>query len=579
MPHPERRAASHGLGRAGRAAWALAGLLAVLACQAQTAVPAAAANAASASASAVPAPTDDVLPLSLTELVQLTLLQNAATQAARLQADSAGKLLQAEQALYEPLATLRLRRESVDRPRTFEERTSGLTNVGKTSALEMLFTGAAGVRGKLPSGATFELTHDMNRRQSNLLATTDDRENRGTLTLALRQPLLRNRGRDATEADLRVSELEQQIERQRFVKQLVDIVGEGAGTYWQLVRAHEQAQLRTRALVSAAQLRDETRRRVDGGAAPRVELLEADIAHGAREADHLRAQQLVSEAEARVRNLLNLPGAPGAGQRYRAVQSLPAVPSGAAPTVAPSGGGAAAAAPALPAAVASGAAPTSTAASALEAAQSAPMAAVSATLQRMLAQWPAYQIARLRAEQEQLRLDHARNLQQPDVSLELGYNQNGFAPAFRRALESSLGDQNRGWYAALSVEMPIGNTGPRSRGEAQQLKRDAARVLMESEARSLGNEWSTRTAQRDTSLRELVLLRQEVASRDGLWQAERSNHALGRVRLRTLLEAEDRLNDARSRLIEAEVRAQLADLALQALTGELFTRFGVRLDG
>jgi len=549
MRHPERRA----IWRIGPVVMALAGLLAAGASHAQPTAPA---------PGSVSAAADAVVPLTLTELVQLTLLQNAATQAARLQADSAGKLLQAEQALYEPLATARVRRESVDRPRTYEERTSGLTNVGKTSALEMLFSGSAGVRGKLPSGATYELTHDMNRRQSNLLATTIERENRGTLTLAIRQPVLRNRGRAATEADLQVSELEHQIERQRFVKQLVDIVGEGAGTYWQLVRAHEQADLRARARASAEQLRDETRRRVDGGVSPRVELLEADIAHGTREAEHLRAQQLVLEAEARVRNLLNLPGAPGSGQRYRAVQSLPAAPGAASPAaVAP----AAAAAPA----------PASTAASALTAADET----AGAALQRLLAQWPSYQIARLRAEQEQLRLDHARNQQLPDVSVELGYNQAGFAPSFRRALESSFGDQHQGWYVGMSVEVPLGNGGPRSRREAQQLKRDAARLLMESEARSVGNEWATRTAQRDTSLRELALLRQEVASRDALWQAERSNHALGRARLRQLLEAEDRLNDARSRLIEAEVRAQLADLSLQALTGELFTRFGVRLDG
>jgi hypothetical protein len=224
MQHPERRAAwrvpgrwaAHAAARAGLAA--MAWLLAAGACQAQA-------------VEGAPRPADAVLPLSMTELVQLTLLQNAATQAARLQAESAGKLLQAEQALYEPLATLRLRRESVDRPRTYEERTSGLTNVGKTSAREQLYSGAAGVRGKLPSGATYELTHDMNRRQSNLLASTAERENRGTLTLAIRQPLLRNLGRAATEADLRVSELEQQIEHQRFVKQLLDTTNENAKTY------------------------------------------------------------------------------------------------------------------------------------------------------------------------------------------------------------------------------------------------------------------------------------------------------------------------------------------------------------
>lgn len=568
MRRPEARRPRRG----GRAAALLGGLVCGLAAAgswAQGSVPAPAAVAPPPSAAA-----DDALPLTLTELVQLTLLQNAATQAARLQADAAGKLLQAEQALYEPIATMRLRRESVDRPRTYEERTSGLTNIGKTSALELLFSGAAGVRGKLPSGATFELTHDMNRRQSNLLASTSARENRGVLTLVLRQPVLRNRGRAATEADLRVSELEQQIERQRFIKQLVDIVGEGAGTYWQLVRAHEQAALRTRALAAATQLRDETRRRVDGGISPRVELLEADIAHGAREADHLRAQQLVAEAEARVRNLLNLPGAPGAGQRFRTVQALPAAPDG--PAAAP----AVPAVPAVPARPAADAPRPGTDTAALASAQAdSPAAATPDQLQRLLAQWPGYQIARLRADQEQLRLDHARNLQLPEVNVELGYNQNGFEPGFRQALERSLSDQHRGWYAALSVEMPIGNTAPRSRREAQQLKRDAARVLMESEARTLGNEWATRTTQRETSLRELALLRQEVSSREALWQAERSNHALGRSRLRVLLEAEDRLNDARSRLIEAEVRAQLAELSLQALTGELFTRFGVRLDG
>lgn len=488
------------------------------------------------------ASTDEPLPLSLTELVQLTLVHNAATQAARLQAEAAGRLLQAESALYEPLASLRWRRELQDRPRTYEERTSGLTNVGKTSALEQIITGATGLRGKLPTGATFEFGHELRRRQSNLLATTGERENRGTLTLSIRQPLLRNAGREATEADLRVSELEQQIERQRFVKQLVDVVGEGAGTYWQLVRARDQLLLRERSLESARQLREDVQRRVDGGFAPRVELLEADIAVGSRETERLRAQQLVQEAEARIRNLLNQGGAPGSGQRYRAVESLPA-----------------------PAATPEAAAEPVTAES------------TEVTLQRLLEQWPGYQIARLRAEQEQVRLTHARNQQRPDVAVELGYNQNSLVPSFRYALEHSLRDLHTGWYVSLSMEMPIGNTAPRSRREAQEFKRDAARLLMESEARALGNEWATRSSQRDSGQRELALMRREVAQREAMVQAERLNHEAGRSRLSQLLEAEDRLTEVRSRLIEAEVRAQLSELALQALTGELFARFAIRI--
>lgn len=510
------------------------------------------------------------VPLSLAELVQQTLVRNMPTRAARLQADAAGRLLQAEQALYEPVASSRVRREGGDRPRTYEERTSGLTNVGKTSAIEQINTASAGLRGKLPTGASYELGHEMRRRKSNLLASEAERENRGTLTLTLRQPLLRNAGRTATEADLRVAELEQQVERQRFVKQLVDIVGEAAGTYWQLVRAREQLAVRERALDAARQMREDTRRRVDGGFAPRVDLLEADIALGGREAEQVRAAQGLADAEVRVRNLLAEPGSALGGLRYRPVQGLPAQPV---------------AGQAAPTADTVGPAEPSDASEATPAADEPPgtVAAADAgndpVFRRMLGQWPGYQIARLRFEQEEVRLVHAGNQQRPDVSVEFGYNQNGLNPSFLDALDNSLKDRHAGWSIGLVFEMPIGNQGARSRREAQSLKRDAARLLMQSEAQTLGNEWAARTGQRDAARRETVLLRQETVHREALWQAERANHTLGRSRLRQLIEAEDRLNDSRSRLIDAQVREMLAELALQALTGELFTQFGVRVEG
>jgi len=477
-------------------------------------------------------------PLSLTELVQLSLLHNAGAAAARLQAEAATRLLAAEQALYEPIASARLKREGYERPRTYEERTQSLTNVNKDNAVEQISSSAAGLRGKLPTGATFEFAHELRRRESNLLAASTDRESRGTLTLTLRQPLWRGAGRGATEADLRVAELEQQIERQRFVKQLIDTVGESAGTYWQLARAQDQLRLREQALASARGLQDETRRRVEAGFAPRVDLLEAEVAVGARESELVRAEQMVQEADARVRNLLARPGAPGRGARFRAVHGLPEEP---APAPA-----AAAAPPEQP-------------------------------LFEVLQQWPGFQIARMRFEQEELRHQHARNLQRPDISLELGYNNASLASRLRDGVEESLRGLHPGWSLGVVFEMPLGNGAARSRAEAQALKRDAAKLQMDQEARAAGNEWATRVAQRDAALRELALLRREQAQREALVQAERSNHQLGRSRLRQLLEAEDKLLELRVRQLEAGLRAQLAELSLQALTGALFQRFGVRI--
>lgn len=480
------------------------------------------------------------LPLSLAELVQLSLLHNATAAAARLQAEAATRLLSAEQALYEPIASARLKREGYERPRTYEERTQSLTNINQANAVEQIASSAAGLRGKLPTGASFEFAHELRRRQSNLLASQADRENRGTLTLTLRQPLLRNAGRNATEADLRVAELEQQIERQRFIKQLVDTVGEAAGTYWQLLRAQEQLRLREQAMTSALALQDETRRRVEAGFAPRVDLLEAEVAVGARETERVRAEQLVTEADVRIRNLLAQAGAPGRGLRFRAVQDVPA--------------------------------------DALGAPAAGDEADVEAPLQRIMAQWPGYQIARMRFEQEDLRHQHARNQQRPDVSLELGYNNYSLAPGLRDGVEDTFRGVHPGWSVGVVFEMPLGNGAARSRAEAQALKRDAARLQMDNEARTVGNEWAARRAQRDAVKRELALLRREQAQREALLQAERSNHAMGRSRLRQLLETEDRLIELRVRQLDVEVRLQLAELSLQALTGELFQRFGVRID-
>ena len=472
--------------------------------------------------------------LSAAQLVQLTVLYNASTAAARLQAQAAGQLLQSERALYEPVGFARLRREGYDRPRTYEERTVSLTNIDKASAIEQVLSSAAGLRGKLPSGAAFELSHELKARNSNLLATTSEREYRGTLTLRLKQPLARGAGRDATEADLQVAEKEQQIEQQRFVKQLLDTVGEAAGTYWQLYRSGQVLALRERALRTAQQLRDETQRRVQGGFGPRVDLLEADVAVGGREADLVRARQQAMESQVRVRNLLNLDGAQTSGLSFSA-------------TDLPSGG------PANDDAAAEGPPP------------------------QLLDFWPSYRIARLRHEQEELRLRFARNLEKPDVSVELGYNTNSLTNQLRTGLDYSLRDLHPGWSIGLTFEMPLGNQGARSKRAAQSLKRDAARLQMEAEAHQVSNEWSTRASQARSSWREMDLLRQEVTSREAIFSAERSSYELGRVRLRQLLETEDRLDESRLRLLEAHVRAQISELSLQALSGQMFQSFGLRL--
>lgn len=481
-------------------------------------------------------PPDAVAKLVIEDFVQQAVLRNAAAQAVKLQSDAARRLVEAERALYDPILVGGVRRELSNKPRTFEEQTSGLTNVGKDSAIEQYSTVSAGLRGKLPSGATFEFSHDLRRRASNLLANGDVREHRGTLTLTLRQPLLKGAGRASTEADLRVAEKEHQIEAQRFIKQVQDVVTDAGSTYWQSFRAEQTLRMRERAVAVAQELRAEVQRRVDGGMAPRVELMEAEIALAARQADVVRARQLAVEVQARARNLLALD--PVTHPAWVLVTSVveAAIEPGA-PEPDPAGG--------------------------------PPVA--------MLGNIPAYQIASLRLEQEQIRLDHAQRQERPDLSLEFGLNRNSLTDDWRSGLEKSLGNRHPGHYMGLLLEMPINNGAARARREAQGLRRDAARLQAEAEAKNAYNEWASRRGQWTAGLEEVGLLRQEVQARQSLLAAERENYAAGRTRLRGLIEAQDRLDEGRLRQMDAVVRARVAEIALRAASGELFSFFRLKI--
>lgn len=475
------------------------------------------------------------LALSAVQLVQMTLQRNPGLLVARLQAEAAQRMADAERNLYTPTGFGRVRREGVDRPRTYEERTASLTNIEDAAAIEKINTGSAGVRGRLPSGATLELSHEMRQRQSNLLATPDEHEYRGTLTLTLKQPLLRGAGQSQVEADLRVAELEQQAERQRLQKQVLDTVGEAAGTYWQLLRAGQTRQLRERAVQSALELQAEVKRRVDGGVAPRIELLEAESVVGNRQTELLRADQQLVETRARVRNLLNLDLAGERGQPPEFTARTPA--EGAA----------------LP----------------LEDAPSAPPA-------DMIERWPGYQIARLRFEQEGVRLEVARSQAEPDISVELGFNRNSLESRGWMSLHASV-RQHPGWSVGLVFEQPLGESAAGPRRDAQTRRAEAARLQADTEARVARNEWAVRAGQVQAVAREQALLRQELRNRQAVLAAEREQYQMGRSRLRQLVEVQDRVDENQVRLIDAEVRGQLARIALQAISGQLLDSFDVRL--
>lgn len=508
-------------------------LFSVVACLAPALVQAGdPASGSGAAPSAAVAAAEDSLgpntPLSPQALVRLVAVRNAAAVNAGLQQAVSANLLQAEQALYSPKLLARVRTDSVNRPRSDDEYSLLTPNgplVARYKSLDV------GLQFKLPSGAALDLSHQLNDRQSSTFQPPNSVEYSGTLSLVLKQPLLRNAGRAATEADLRIAELDQQLDVQRFSKSVLESAGEGMNVFWQLHRAIQGLSLREVSMGSLRKLQADVASRVDAGFAPRTELLDMQIALSARETELVRAQRAVLEAQSRMRGVLNL----GADTATEA-SFMPQVPPGEAPISRDELG---------------------------------------ARLEKARASWPVLQLALLRRQQEGVRLQFARNQALPDLSLEVGFNHNSLRDQLNAAWKDSISNKNPGWFAAISLDMPLSNQRADARLAAQTVRLEQADAEVQAADRSLSNDLLTRIQQLQSTLSEARLQAQDVRAREALLVADQAQYQLGRARIRQVLEREDDLNESRLRLLDSDVRVELARLALMLADGSLLSHYGV----
>ncbi|MDM7942444.1 MAG: TolC family protein [Hydrogenophaga sp.] len=471
-------------------------------------------------------------PLTPQALVRLVAVRNAAAVNAGLQQAVSSRLFEAEQALYSPRLLARVRTDSVNRPRSTDEFTqlTELINPGGP-LLARYKTLDVGFQFKLPSGALLDLSHQLNDRKSNLFLPPNSVEYAGTLSLVLKQPLLRNAGRSATEADLRIAELDAQLDVQRFSKEVLESAGEGMNVFWQLHRAIEGLSLREVSMGSLRKLSADVASRVDAGFAPRTELLDMRIALSARETELVRAQRAVLESQSRMRGVLNL----GADTPAEA-SFVPQLPSVVAPIT---------------------------------------REEVSLRLEKARSSWPVLQLALLRRQQEGIRLQFARNQALPDLSLELGFNHNSLRDRLNQTWKDSFSNKHPGWFAAISLDMPLNNQRGDARLAAQTVRVEQADAEVQAADRSLSNDLLTRFQQLQSTLSEARLQGEDVRAREALLVADQAQYQLGRARIRQVLEREDDLNESRLRLLDSEVRVELARLALMLADGSLLDQYGV----
>lgn len=482
-----------------------------------------------AAAQAVPSATaPSRLSLDAISLTQALTLQSLELAYAKESASIAQSLAAAEAALYEPVLFFNTKRYGINRQRAADEKYYFLSS--EPTLLEHGRSAEAGIRQRVPSGGDLSLSVRNTRRENNILPKSTPPvtlELNSVLAFSYKQPLSRGFGTAVTETDRRVAQREADVAQWQFRQQLLKVVGEGLSLFWQAAAATEITALRADLLKNTEALVVAIRERAQSGKLAPRSVTEMERMLLSRQAEYQRARQTADDLSIRLLSALNLPQSELT--RLQLVFTPPALPS---------------------------TAPNNDA-------------------DALLAQWAPYQVAKLRKEQGDIRLNYALNQSRPAVDLTLAYSPTGLADRYG-SWDVMRSGRYAEWSVGLSIEMgAFGNQKPTRQAQAQAQRVTQSELEIEAVRTAFLNDLSNKRLGAQRAQQEVAALTQEVSLRQQYRNEEKERFEIGTGLLSQWTQSELDLAESRIRQVEAFSRLQIARVSLLMAEGTLLGVHGV----
>lgn len=482
---------------------------------------------------------DGALVLHQQFIVEQLVQRNAQIIYAQMQQDIAKQQITHERGAFELEFFSSARYEDSNTQASANDRTSALfQNQATFDQKQTQFE--AGITALIESGAEVRVSYQTNKKTNNFIpldtfSNGEDTEYKGSINIAITQPLLKGRG--ATQIDARIlkAELEYLIVLYQLQQRIMRTSFDGLSAYWQLYRLNEFKAIREESLSNAQNTLEDIARRVDAGRLPETSLLEAQSNVFSRQAQLEAVLNEFSEAESRIKSLLNFSLSDVQTTNFKLLDSPDESPVELGDTF-----------------------------------QSYFMA--------VLNNWPAYKIAQLQQKVFQQDLRSAEDNSQPKLDLVVGYSTNGLGFNFNDSNDDLLGTDFPAWHAGLNFSMPLqGNQRALSQVRIAKTRIQQAAVDMNSVEIVLANDLRTRFDQMRKAHNELKVYRENVSLLERLLQTERELFDSGSRRLSDVYDRESRLNEGKQGYIGAKIKYEISKLSLYLAEGSLLSRYNVSI--
>jgi len=188
---------------------------------------------------------------------------------------------------------------------TFERTTtSGASGANGLLTTETLTSNYGFTQNVKWGGGSFAVAWNNNRVEQSSLVVTRNPALNSNLSLVYVQPLLRNFRIDGTRAQLRITQLNQEISETQLRATVVRTVANTRNAYWDLVYAIQAAEVAERSLQLATKLVEDNQARVEVGTLAPLDVVQAQAEQATRRQAVATAQAAVRTAELALKRLI-----------------------------------------------------------------------------------------------------------------------------------------------------------------------------------------------------------------------------------------------------------------------------------
>jgi outer membrane protein TolC len=264
----------------------------------------------------------EILPISLDETIRSAVESNLNIQTARINPALGQQQLLAAQAAFDWTLFADATYNRIEQPQ--------VTRVLNGVALGSNFTKSdsyafqAGLRKQLTTGGLIEISQSLliTENKTPGFAFSPDPSRDAALNLTLSQPLLRGFGEDVSLAEIRLAESQRRADAKRLERDLLDLIDEAAGAYWDLALAHYTLMVDRRLLERGVETRDVLEGRLDFDVKP-AEYSDAVARVESRKAGVMRAENNLRLSSDRLKLIINDPKFPVSGEAVLVTTDMP----------------------------------------------------------------------------------------------------------------------------------------------------------------------------------------------------------------------------------------------------------------